>query len=625
MQRLRARRGRAGRGRRRTRRGRRSCSRTPAATSRTRSPTQIDGWPAVVESYSGDEQVVKVRDKEIHTKLDPGVPVGQQDPPGRAAPLHRPRRAGALLAPREPARLLPLHRRACSRSSATTRTRPGCSPARATRSAPTAASSCSSDGQPATRLSTAFDSVTLYGRDPDPRPDIYGKVGTSGVSVATLDDMKALYDGFDLVAPTTRVSMTINGPAPTILAFFLNTVIDQQVDRFRRGAGPRARRRRARRARGVRPGQRARHRAGRHPQGGPGPEHLPVLHRVLAADDGRHPGVVHRAAGPQLLLGLDLRLPHRRGRGEPDQPARVHPGQRVHLRRGLPRARHGHRRLRAQPVVLLLQRHGPGVLRARPRRPPDLGGRDAGEVRRQRALAEAEVPRPDLRPVAARAGDGLQRHPHHAAGADRDLRQRQQPAHQRLRRGGHHPDRGVGAPGAGDPADHQPRVGPGDEREPAPGVVHHRRAHRPRRGGGARRVRPDQRARRRARRDGDRLPARPHPGRVDALRAPQARRLAADHRRQHLPQARVRRRHRPTASSWPAPPRPRSSPSSQRVRELPGRRTAPRPTAALARLKDAAVGGENVFAVLMDAARVCSLQQVTEAFFEVGGQYRRNV
>ena len=89
-----------------------------------------------------------------------------------------------------------------------------------------------SEGGEATRLSTAFDSVTLYGRDPDPRPDIYGKVGTSGVSVATLDDMKALYDGFDLIAPTTSVSMTINGPAPTILAFFLNTAIDQQLDAF---------------------------------------------------------------------------------------------------------------------------------------------------------------------------------------------------------------------------------------------------------------------------------------------------------------------------------------------------------------------------------------------------------
>jgi isobutyryl-CoA mutase len=90
-----------------------------------------------------------------------------------------------------------------------------------------------SKGQPATRLSTAFDSVTLYGRDPSPRPDVYGKVGTSGVSVATLDDMKDLYAGFDLVSPTTSVSMTINGPAPTILAMFLNTAIDQQVDAFR--------------------------------------------------------------------------------------------------------------------------------------------------------------------------------------------------------------------------------------------------------------------------------------------------------------------------------------------------------------------------------------------------------
>src|SRR5690606_16537001 len=86
-----------------------------------------------------------------------------------------------------------------------------------------------SEGQPATRLSTAFDSVTLYGFDPDRRPDIYGKVGNSGVSIATLDDMKALFDGFDLCDPTTSVSMTINGPAPTILAMFLNTAIDQRL------------------------------------------------------------------------------------------------------------------------------------------------------------------------------------------------------------------------------------------------------------------------------------------------------------------------------------------------------------------------------------------------------------
>ncbi len=84
----------------------------------------------------------------------------------------------------------------------------------------------------AKRLSTAFDSVTLYGCDPDRRPDIYGKVGTSGVSICTLDDMKVLYGGFDLSAPNTSVSMTINGPAPIILAMFLNAAVDQKVDAF---------------------------------------------------------------------------------------------------------------------------------------------------------------------------------------------------------------------------------------------------------------------------------------------------------------------------------------------------------------------------------------------------------
>jgi methylmalonyl-CoA mutase len=90
-----------------------------------------------------------------------------------------------------------------------------------------------SKDMPAKRLSTAFDSVTLYGFDPDERPDIYGKVGNSGVSIATLEDMKVLYSGFDLCAPNTSVSMTINGPAPTILAMFFNTALEQQLDRFR--------------------------------------------------------------------------------------------------------------------------------------------------------------------------------------------------------------------------------------------------------------------------------------------------------------------------------------------------------------------------------------------------------
>ncbi len=94
-----------------------------------------------------------------------------------------------------------------------------------------------SRGQPAVRLSTAFDSVTLYGEDPHERPDIFGKIGNSGVSIATVDDAKRLYSGFDLCAASTSVSMTINGPAPIILAFFMNAAIDQQVEKHLRSTG----------------------------------------------------------------------------------------------------------------------------------------------------------------------------------------------------------------------------------------------------------------------------------------------------------------------------------------------------------------------------------------------------
>ncbi|WP_210649908.1 fused isobutyryl-CoA mutase/GTPase IcmF [Nocardioides sp. SYSU D00065] len=197
---------------------------------------QIASWPAVVESYSGDEQVVKVRDKEITTRLTreslsgnkiPRVALPRFTDHGELVrfwrnenlPGYFPFTAGVFPFKRDnedPARMFAGEG----------------DPARTNRRF-----KILSAGQPATRLSTAFDSVTLYGRDPDPRPDVYGKVGTSGVSVATLDDMKALYDGFDLVAPTTSVSMTINGPAPTVLAFFLNTAIDQQVDAFREREG----------------------------------------------------------------------------------------------------------------------------------------------------------------------------------------------------------------------------------------------------------------------------------------------------------------------------------------------------------------------------------------------------
>src|SRR5699024_1737788 len=196
---------------------------------------QLEAWPSVVESYSGDEQVVTIRGKEIHTALTKESLSGNRI--SRVAlpkftdhgdlvtfwrsenlPGSFPYTAGVFPFKRDnedPARMFAGEG----------------DPFRTNRRF-----KLLSEGQPATRLSTAFDSVTLYGRDPNERPDIYGKVGTSGVSVATLDDMKALYDGFDLVSPTTSVSMTINGPAPTVLAFFLNTAMDQQVALFRERA-----------------------------------------------------------------------------------------------------------------------------------------------------------------------------------------------------------------------------------------------------------------------------------------------------------------------------------------------------------------------------------------------------
>ncbi|MBB5802647.1 methylmalonyl-CoA mutase [Saccharothrix ecbatanensis] len=192
----------------------------------------LASWPTMVEGYSGDELVVRVRDKELHTQLTRETLSGNKV---RRVSLPRYDDDGTLLRflRREnlpgyfpyTAGVFPFKR-------------DGEDPARMFAGEGDAFRTNRrfkylSKGSPATRLSTAFDSVTLYGRDPDTPPDVYGKVGTSGVSIATLDDMKALYDGFDLTAPNTSVSMTINGPAPTILAFFLNTVVDQQVDKFR--------------------------------------------------------------------------------------------------------------------------------------------------------------------------------------------------------------------------------------------------------------------------------------------------------------------------------------------------------------------------------------------------------
>jgi methylmalonyl-CoA mutase len=192
---------------------------------------QLEGWPGLVAERAGDEMVYKVRGQEIRTQLTrttlagtkvPRVALPKLDDDGSLVRFLRRENLPGLFP--FTAGVFPFKRA-------------GEAPARmfAGEGDPFRTNRrfhFLSEGAAATRLSTAFDSVTLYGRDPETRPDIYGKVGTSGVSIATLDDMKALYDGFDLCAPTTSVSMTINGPAPAILAMFLNSAIDQQLATF---------------------------------------------------------------------------------------------------------------------------------------------------------------------------------------------------------------------------------------------------------------------------------------------------------------------------------------------------------------------------------------------------------
>jgi isobutyryl-CoA mutase len=193
-------------------------------------------WPQMQAAYAGDEYVVKIRDKEIRTQLThktlSGTSIRKVMLPSYGddgetlkwlmlenVPGSFPYTAGVFAFKRQgedPTRMF-----AGEGDAFRTNRR----------------FKVVSEGMAAKRLSTAFDSVTLYGADPAVRPDIYGKVGNSGVSIATLEDMKVLYSGFDLTNPSTSVSMTINGPAPTILAMFMNTAIDQNLEKFKTDNG----------------------------------------------------------------------------------------------------------------------------------------------------------------------------------------------------------------------------------------------------------------------------------------------------------------------------------------------------------------------------------------------------
>ncbi len=442
-------------------------------------------------------------------------------------------------------------------------------------------------GQKAARLSTAFDSVTLYGEDPHERPDIYGKIGNSGVNVPTLDDMKKLYSGFDLSSPSTSVSMTINGPAPITLAMFMNTAIDQNIEKYLREDQKRW---------DVAHAKIEKLYAGKHrpTYSGPLPEgndglglgllgitgdqlvDAETYARIKAATLTRVRGTVQAdilkedQAQNTCIFSTEFAL---RMMGDIQQyfvDNKVRNFYSVSIS-GYHIAEAG-----ANPISQLAftLSNGFTIVEYYLARGMDIddfapnlsfffsNGMDPeysviGRVARRiwaRAMREryGASPRSQMMKYHIQtSGRSL-----HAQEIQfNDIRTTLQalyalfdncnsPAHQRLRRGHHHADRRIRAPRRGDPAHHQPRTGPELLREPVAGQFHHRQADRHRRGSRVQGIRGDQRARRRAWRDGHHVPARQDPGRVDVLRAQETRRLAAADRRQYVPAEGTCRRHR---------------------------------------------------------------------------------
>jgi methylmalonyl-CoA mutase len=389
------------------------------------------------------------------------------------------------------------------------------------------------DGMPAKRLSTAFDSVTLYGNDPDRRPDIYGKVGNSGVSIATLDDMKVLYSGFDLCDPATSVSMTINGPAPTILAMFVNTAIDQQLDKFATDNGREPTDDEADKiARGR--SRDARHRAGRHPEGGPGAEHLHLLDRVLAqvmgdiqeyfvqhdirnfysvSISGYH--IAEAGANPISQLAFTLSNGFTFRRAYLARGMRIDdfaPNLSFFFSYGMdPEYSVIGRVARRIWAVAMKNRYGANERSQKLKFHSQTSGR---------SLHAQEISFNDIRTtLQALISTYDNTNSLHTNAYDEAITT---PTEESVRRA-MAIQLIINANGASARTRTRTRE------------LHHRGADRSRRGGGAEGVRGDLGARRRAGRDGDRLPARQDPGRVDVLRAQEARRQLSDRRRQHVP------------------------------------------------------------------------------------------
>jgi methylmalonyl-CoA mutase len=445
-------------------------------------------WPDMKKAYAGDEYVVKIRDKEIRTGLVSETLSGTKirkvalprfEDEGELlkflmrenVPGSFPYTAGVFAFKREnedPTRMFAGEGDAFRTNKRFLKV---------------------SEGMPAKRLSTAFDSVTLYGCDPDPRPDIYGKIGNSGVSIATLDDLKVLYSGFDLCDPATSVSMTINGPAPMILAMFLNAAIDQQLGKFVTDNGRQPTEDEAEKIRewtlsSVRG---------------------TVQADILKEDQGQNTCIFSTEFALKMMGDIQeffvttrsatstrCRSPattsprpaRTRSASSPSRWPTASPTSSTYLARGMHIDDFA-------PNLSFFFSNGMdpeySVIGRVARRIWAVAMKNKYGANERSQKLKYHIQTSGRSP--ARAGDGLQRHPHHAAGADRHLRQLQQPAHQRLRRGDHHADRGERAPRHGHPADHQPRVGLAKNENPEPGRLHHRRADRPGRGGRAQGVR----------------------------------------------------------------------------------------------------------------------------------------